>query len=251
MQNFSDTGATEFTLNGIPFDKIFVAFPVGSTLVTVVCAYESKNVLLSPTPVTEFNVDGQTFTTQAELIAVLKSVVYNNEDTQAYAESNFLGTFNTYADFIAAHPTGDPGNYAFTLTNAAAEDGVFEYRWNPSSEAWELEPTPVAVQKKPFFLEDVPVSGKINLSNWEGAFYGTSSTPGTNNTFTTVVEKTGGFAKVIIDTTGKTGFPTLSSQWTPAPVQVKGADFEANKLFDLVIQFDGSEVSYFFAKRFV
>lgn len=250
---FSDVNDTEFTLNGIPYDKIFIAVPVGSSAIKVVCAYESRIEIMPVTDISEITVDGNTYLTQASLIQVLKYVIFNNVNLIQYDDANFLGTFATYTDFITAHPTGNAGEYAFTLTNAAAEDGIFEYRWNPAAEEWQLEPTPVSVQKKPFFIEEIPASNKINLSNWEGNFYNSDATPSTANSFTTVVEVTGGFAKIIIDTTGKTAFPTITGtqSYGGTALQVAGADFEADQLFDMFVQSDGSKVTYFFAKRFV
>lgn len=252
-QIFSDVNDTEFTLNGIPYDKIFIAVPVGASSVKVVCAYESRIEIMPVTAVSDVVIDGNTYLTQASLIQVLKSVIFNNVNLIQYEDSNFLGTFSTYALFIAAHPTGNTGEYAFTLTNAAGDDGVFEYRWNPAAEEWQLEPTPVSVQKQPMYISSMPVSNKINLSNWEGIFYGSDATPSTANSFTTVVEREGGFAKIIIDTTGKTVFPTITGtqSYGGTALQVAGADFEADVLFDMFVQSDGSKVTYFFAKRYV
>lgn len=251
-QIFLDVNNTEFTLNGIPYDKIFVAVPVGASSLKVLCAYESRIEIMPVTDFSEVVVDGNTYQTRAALIQALKYVVYNNVNLVQYDEANFLGTFESYAALIAAHPTGSTGEFAFTLENAAGLDGVFEYRWNPNDAEWQLEPTPVSVQKQPFFLSNMPSSNKINLSNWEGCFYGTDGTPSVANSFTTVVEREGAFAKVIISTAGKVSFPSISStQGAGAALQVAGHDFEADVLFDMFVQYDGSKVTYFFAKRFI
>lgn len=243
-QQFVDVNSTEFTLNGILMDKIYIAFPIGSSSIKVVCAYESRNEILPATAISDIQVGGVTYGTTAELIAVLKYVIYNNENVIQYAEANFLGTFADYASLIAAHPTAEAGEYAFTLENQVPEDGVFEYRWNPVSLAWELEPTPLSVQQQPLNIPTY-ASAKIQCHYWEGILYDTT-TPSTLNIYypNLALFKPGGWAKRIIDTTGKTEFPTVSSA-----TLLNGDVFKSDVLFDLWCYHDGTGFFYFFTAR--
>ncbi|MDC7994446.1 hypothetical protein [Altibacter sp. HG106] len=54
-------------------------------------------------------------------------------------EQNFLGTFDTYALFIAAHPVGEPDQFAFVLEEVEGVTTISEYRWNKVTEAWQKE----------------------------------------------------------------------------------------------------------------
>lgn len=244
-QQFVDINSEEFTLNGIPFDKIFLAMPVGSDSVQVVGAYESRNVIMPVTPVSDIEIDGVTYGTQAALIQVLKGVVYNSVSTVVqYEEDNFLGVFADPAALIAAHPTANAGEYAFTLENGVPEDGVFEYRWNPSTLAWQLEPTPTFIQQMPLHIPSYP-SAKIILYYWEGIIYDTDS-PSTLSTFNpSPLLRAGGWIMRAIDTTGKTEFPDV----TGSTLVDGGADFEADVLFDMWVGYDGTRISHFFTKR--
>lgn len=244
-QQFVDVNTEEFTLNGIPFDKIFIAMPVGSDSIQVVGAYESRNVILPVTPVSDIEINGTTYLTQASLIQVLKGVVYNSlSNVVQYEESNFLGVFADPAALIAAHPTANAGEYAFTLENGVPEDGVFEYRWNPATEEWQIESTPTFIESKTLHIGEYP-SPKILLWYWEGIIYDTD-VPTTISTFYPApLLRAGGWARRIIDTTGKTEFPSVNGS-----TELFGShDFEADALFDLWVNYDGSRIEHFFTKR--
>lgn len=64
------------------------------------------------------------------------------ESIQDNSTSNFAGTFATYAALLAAFPSGgSAGDYAFLYQDEDLNDGLFEYRWNENTTAWEKETT--------------------------------------------------------------------------------------------------------------
>lgn len=77
-RQFVNINESEFELDGIRFDKVFIAFPVASDSLKVVCAYESRNEILPVTRFDEIQVDGATPTDQANAISLLKGVVFNS-----------------------------------------------------------------------------------------------------------------------------------------------------------------------------
>lgn len=74
---FINVNDREFTLNGISFDKVFLALPLGTTNIKVVGIYESRTEILKSTPVSEISVGGTTYATAADLIEVLRPILFN------------------------------------------------------------------------------------------------------------------------------------------------------------------------------
>ncbi|WP_417867944.1 hypothetical protein [Xanthomarina gelatinilytica] len=74
---FIELNDSEFTLNGIPYDKTFIALPCGNNAIAVVGVYEGRNRILDNTPIADITVGGVTYGTVALLIAALKPVLYN------------------------------------------------------------------------------------------------------------------------------------------------------------------------------
>lgn len=73
---FVNVNDDAFTLNGIVYDKIYIALPAGVNSVKVVCAYEHRNVILPATPYSDVQIDGNTYGNVTALIAALKGIVY-------------------------------------------------------------------------------------------------------------------------------------------------------------------------------
>ncbi len=87
IQNINDS---TFTINGVPFYKIFIAIPSGNG-VRIVCVYDSRLEILSPTNYTNVTVDGNDYNSVSELIGAIKGVVYNakfeDSSTEQFSET--------------------------------------------------------------------------------------------------------------------------------------------------------------------
>ena len=52
------------------------------------------------------------------------------------AEEDFLGVFESYDALVAAHPTGNDGEFALVLENGSDNEGIFEFEWDTGSSEW-------------------------------------------------------------------------------------------------------------------
>ena len=86
-------------------------------------------------------------------------------------------------------------------------------------------------------------SNVIDLGYVEGNFCNMAN-PSTENTYTYVNAVEGGWARVLIDTTGKTAFPSVNNAEL-----LSSDEFEPDSLFDLWLENDGENINYFFTKR--
>ena len=77
---FQNINENAFTLNGVPFYKLFLAIPLGSQVVKVVGIYESDNVIMPPTDVSNISVGGFVFENNIDLISALAPILFNGGD---------------------------------------------------------------------------------------------------------------------------------------------------------------------------
>jgi len=118
-----------------------------------------------------------------ETPATVKSKYESNADTNAYTDaektklaglegSNFLGEYVSLAALQAAHPTADPGNYAYV--DGGVGQPVEKYIWDSSDMQWALQlgestaETPASIKSKYESNPDTNAftdAEKTNLSN--------------------------------------------------------------------------------------
>lgn len=84
----------------------------------------------------------------------------------------------------------------------------------------------------------------IDLSNYLGTMYNQLS-PNTNSTFTYTGAVENGWARVLIDTTGKTVFPGLTGG-----TAVAGHTFAADKIFEMFVEYVGGEARFGFIELY-
>lgn len=77
---FQNISNTEFTLNGIAYDKVFIALPVGQDAIRVVGVYDSCLCILGNTQIQDISVNGSTYGSITTLIQALKPLLYFIDD---------------------------------------------------------------------------------------------------------------------------------------------------------------------------
>jgi hypothetical protein len=87
LARFQNINATKFSLNGIEFHKVFMAFKVNADYIRVINVYDSRFQLLGTTKFDQVEVNGNTYASAAELISNLSDVVFSKSAlTQAETE---------------------------------------------------------------------------------------------------------------------------------------------------------------------
>ncbi|MDA8956150.1 hypothetical protein N9H19_00835 [Flavobacteriales bacterium] len=92
---FTTNTDNSFKFNGVPYHKIFVAVALGSNAIKVVNAYDSNFELLPSTDISDIQVDGVVYTTQADLIDVLKDLLFVGQSSNAETEFIWANIRNT------------------------------------------------------------------------------------------------------------------------------------------------------------
>lgn len=92
MAQFVTVSSTEFQLDGILYDKVFQAFPVGNTKIRVVGLYEARTILIDSEEFTNIQIDGAVPPSQAQCISLLKDLIYSGVEGPTPSASVFGGT---------------------------------------------------------------------------------------------------------------------------------------------------------------
>ena len=87
IARFQNINATKFSLNGIEFHKVFMAFKVNTEYIRVINVYDSRFQLLKTTKFDQIEVNGNTYANASELISNLSDVIFSKSAlTQAENE---------------------------------------------------------------------------------------------------------------------------------------------------------------------
>ena len=76
--SFLEISASKFSLNSRELFKTFLAIPVGTNNIKIVNIYDSSNVLIPTTVVSEIEVDGTTYNNSTDLINAIYDVIYSS-----------------------------------------------------------------------------------------------------------------------------------------------------------------------------
>lgn len=108
--NFVNINDREFQLNGIPYNKVFIALPMGETGIRIVGIYESRTQLVPPTSIEKVTVNNNTYGTVSALISAIKEIIYTD-----------------YYDEIQAQIAGLASGYQgpIEIADTPAEDGIY------------------------------------------------------------------------------------------------------------------------------
>lgn len=92
MAQFVTLNEAEFQLDGIVYDKVFQAFPVGNDHITIVGLYEARVVLLEPTLFSDIQIDGSAKASVALTISALRPIIYVPNPNGPITSGVFGGT---------------------------------------------------------------------------------------------------------------------------------------------------------------
>ncbi|CAA0254786.1 tail fiber domain-containing protein [Tenacibaculum maritimum] len=76
IAQFNNIDVSNFKLNGSLFRKVFLAIPIGTTSIKVVCVYDSKLVLLQPTNISDVRVNNVVYSDIKSLVNAINNTVY-------------------------------------------------------------------------------------------------------------------------------------------------------------------------------
>ena len=111
--NFVNINDREFKLNGIPYNKVFIALPSGETGIRVVGVYESRTQLIPPTNIEEVTVNNNSYGTVSALISAIKEIIYTDYYDEIQSQISGLASGYRGTIAIADTPTQD-GIYTTT-----------------------------------------------------------------------------------------------------------------------------------------
>ena len=157
-----------FTLNGIPFKKVFIAKPIGVNSIQIVCAYDSKLELLPPTKIEDVQVDSNSYNTISDLINVIKDILLNRNievrntySLKSYETLSALNSSNGSQENESAKVTNDPtstnnGFYHFDGTNWVKDAELVEQEVNENN-------TSIGVSGKAVFDKVHSLKNQVSL----------------------------------------------------------------------------------------
>ncbi|CAL2085160.1 hypothetical protein [Tenacibaculum sp. 190524A02b] len=114
MVQFQNISNNSFKLNGIPYFKVFIAKAIGTSAVQVICAFDSKIEILSPTKFENVSVNGSKFDSLVDLITSLRNVVFNND---RYSVEGHTHSYNDLTDIPSVFPPDDHTHSYNNLTD--------------------------------------------------------------------------------------------------------------------------------------
>ena len=113
---FVNISSTKFSLNAIEFFKTFQALAIGTDFIKVVNVYDSSNVLLSKTNISQITVDGNFYANSTLLINALQSIIFAKEGAgtldSTQVEANRIAIVNLQNNQI--HPNHNHNNSYYT-----------------------------------------------------------------------------------------------------------------------------------------
>lgn len=104
-------------------------FPLG--IANKADSFEKLQLMASIDPTLKF--------TAEEFNKILAALAYLYNSGTGNGGINFLGTYDTYALLVAAHPAAAENNFAFTYEDEEEVTGTFIYIWNTTSASWVKE----------------------------------------------------------------------------------------------------------------